>query len=38
MARLFTNIKFWALALALVWIVVIVAIIAQDPGFAQGRS
>lgn len=34
--RLPSNLKFWALAVALVWIVLIVAIIVKEPGFAHG--
>ena len=34
--RLLTNLKFWALAVALVWIMLTVAIIVKDPGFAHG--
>jgi hypothetical protein len=36
MPRLLTNLKFWALAVALIWIVLIIAIIVKDPGFARG--
>jgi len=36
MTRLLTNLKFWALALTLAWIFIIVAIIVKDPGFAHG--
>jgi hypothetical protein len=36
MPRLLTNLKFWILAIALVWIVLIIAIIVKDPGFAHG--
>jgi hypothetical protein len=35
MARLLTNLKFWALALALTWIVVVVAIITKNPELAH---
>jgi hypothetical protein len=35
MTRLLTNLKFWALALALTWIVVVVAIIATHPELAH---
>jgi hypothetical protein len=38
MPRLLTNLKFWVLALALVWIALIVAIIVKDPGFAHGMK
>jgi hypothetical protein len=36
MPRLLTNLKFWALTAALVWILLIIAVIVKDPGFAHG--
>jgi hypothetical protein len=36
MPRLLTNLKFWALTAALVWIFLIIAVIVKDPGFAHG--
>lgn len=36
MPRILTDLKFWALALAFVWIVTIIAIIANNPAFAHG--
>jgi hypothetical protein len=33
-----TNLKFWALAAALVWIVAVTAVIAMNPGYALGAS
>ncbi len=36
MPRLLTNLKFWGLMFAVVWVVVVTAIIARDPGFAHG--
>jgi hypothetical protein len=36
MPRLLTSLKFWALAVAVAWIFLIVAIIVKDPGFAHG--
>lgn len=36
MPRLLTSLKFWGLAIALVWTVVVTAIIMNDPGFAHG--
>ncbi|OAP23824.1 hypothetical protein A4R44_05331 [Amycolatopsis sp. M39] len=38
MSRLLSNLKFWALALCLIWIVGIVAMIALNPGFAHGMK
>jgi len=38
MPRLLMSLKFWALAIALVWIVVIIGIILKDPSFAHGKS
>jgi len=36
MPRLFLSLKFWAVAIGLVWIVVITAVIMKDPSFARG--
>ncbi|WP_268958476.1 hypothetical protein [Prauserella cavernicola] len=36
MPRMLTNIKFWALAAAVTWIVVVVAVIAKNPDYALG--
>ncbi len=36
MARMLTNIKFWGLTAALVWIVVVTAVITKNPDFALG--
>jgi hypothetical protein len=38
MPRLLTNLKFWALAVAIVWIVAVVTIIATNPAFAHGTD
>jgi hypothetical protein len=38
MPRLLTNLKFWALTVALAWILLIVAVIVKDPGFAHGMK
>jgi len=38
MSRLLSNLKFWALALSLVWIFVITFVIVADPGFAHGMK
>lgn len=37
MTRLLFNLKFWALALTLVWIVAVTVLIAQNPGLAAGH-
>lgn len=37
MPRLLTNVKFWGLAMAVVWLVVITAIIMKDPALARGK-
>lgn len=34
MIRMLTNLKFWALAVALTWLVVVVAVIAKNPDYA----
>ena len=34
--RMLTNLKFWALTTALVWVVVVTVIIATNPEFARG--
>jgi len=34
MSRLFTNIKFWALTLAVVWIAIVAIVIADHPELA----
>jgi len=36
MPRLLTSLKFWALALTLVWIFAVTVIIASNPGYAAG--
>lgn len=36
MARMLTNLKFWALTCTLAWIVVVTAIIAKNPDLALG--
>jgi hypothetical protein len=38
MSRLLSNLKFWALALSVLWIVVITFVIVADPGFAHGMK
>ncbi|MBP2180820.1 hypothetical protein JOM49_002346 [Amycolatopsis magusensis] len=38
MVRLLTNLKFWALALSLTWLLVVIAIIAKNPDFAHGAQ
>jgi hypothetical protein len=35
MSRMLTNLKFWALALAMVWIVVVAVLIADHPELAH---
>ncbi|PWV71891.1 hypothetical protein SAMN05421630_11461 [Prauserella marina] len=36
MSRMLTNLKFWALTAAVVWIVAVVAVIATNPEYALG--
>lgn len=36
MPRILTSLKFWALAVALVWILAVTAIIAGNPEFSYG--
>ncbi|EHR59692.1 hypothetical protein SaccyDRAFT_0769 [Saccharomonospora cyanea NA-134] len=36
--RMLTNLKFWALTTALVWVVVVTVIIATNPEFARGTG
>ncbi len=38
MSRMLSNLKFWALALSVLWIVVITSVIVADPGFAHGMK
>jgi hypothetical protein len=38
MPRMLTNLKFWALAITLIWIMVIVTIILTNPSFAHGKA
>ncbi|MDQ0377244.1 hypothetical protein FB470_001238 [Amycolatopsis thermophila] len=37
MTRLLTNLKFWALALAVVWIAVVAVLVADHPELAQAH-
>lgn len=37
MTRFLANLRFWALALSLIWIVAVTVLIAQNPGFAAGH-
>ncbi len=36
MSRILTNLKFWGLTAALTWIVLVIAVIAENPEFAYG--
>ena len=38
MSKMLSNLKFWALALSVLWIVVITFVLAADPGFAHGMK
>jgi hypothetical protein len=38
MSKMLSNLKFWALALSVLWIVVITSVIVADPGFAHGMK
>lgn len=37
MSRLLTSVKFWALALSVLWIAVVAIAIADNPGLAHAR-
>ncbi len=38
MSRMLTNLKFWALTAALIWVVVVTAVIATNPELANGTG
>lgn len=36
MPKILLNLKFWALAVGVVWVIVITLVIMKDPAFAHG--
>jgi hypothetical protein len=38
MSRMLTNLKFWAFTVAVIWVVVVTAIIATNPDLARGAG